>query len=177
MQDQTSKVEIDPTTELPARYLGSDEDGSHYGPVTLYDAIVDAAATRLVDDQKRGLRKAVAVQVEQRIVAMLDAELPAIFQAALNEPMEITDEWGGVKKSKTLAQVIGERARTQMEVKGRSYNDTVMDEVIREEVDYSLKEVLTKEVQAAKEHLKAQLREKAAELLAAESLREAGVRR
>lgn len=177
MQTEAITVTIDPTVRLPDRYLGSDEDGPKYGPVSLYDAIVDAAATQLVEGGKRGLRKSVAVQVEARVTAMLDEALPEIFEQALNESVEVTDEWGGTKKSKTLSQIIGERARSQMEVKDRSYgNDTVMDKVIREQVDYAIGKMLEGEVKAAKEQIKARLKEKAAELLAVETLREAGIR-
>jgi hypothetical protein len=41
-------VQIDPKAVLPNRYLGADEDGPHYGPVSLYDAIVERAAEMLV---------------------------------------------------------------------------------------------------------------------------------
>jgi hypothetical protein len=56
-----------------------------------------------------------------------------------------------------------------------SFNRTVLDEVIREQVDHSLKEVFTADVQAGKAKLREALQAKAAELLAAESLREAGI--
>jgi hypothetical protein len=169
-------VEIDPTTELPSGYLGSDEDGAQYGPVTLYDAIVDTAAKYLVEKGGKDLRKVVAELVEQRVTEMIDAELPAIFEAALNEPLEVTDEWGGRKASKTLREVIAERAREQMKPGRNSYNDTTMDKVIRDEVDRSLHTLLSKEVAAAKVAVKAKLTAKAAELLATETMRQAGIR-
>lgn len=123
MQTKAIKVEIDLTETIPDRYLGSSEDGPLYGPVAIIDAIVDAAATKLVADGDKALRKLVATAMEERVAALLDAELPGIFEKALNDPVEISDEWGGRKKSKTLSQIIGERARAQMNASTDRYGN------------------------------------------------------
>lgn len=165
------KVEIDPAVKLPNRRVGTDEDGyPRYGEVTLHEAIVDAAATQLVDGARRGLAKAVAFQVEESVKRMLDAELPAIFERALNEPVAVSDEWGGKTKSKPLRDLIAEHAQKEMKVGSDHGRGTVMDMVVREEIESSLHKTLAEEVAAAKAQIRKRLAAKVAELLATGTL-------
>jgi hypothetical protein len=169
------KVEIDPNAELPKRYLGTDEDGPHYGPMTLYECIIAAAVDRLVGVGTKQIRELIAGRVQESVVQQVDEALKPIIAEALTAEITVGD---GFSERKTSVQdAIGERVREQTRLAGKhSYNRTVLDEVIREQIDYGLKEVFTKDVAEAKAKLRKSLTDKAAELLAAESLRDVGIR-
>jgi hypothetical protein len=166
-------VEIDPHAMLPDRYLGTSEDGPQYGPMSLYDAIIGEASARLVGVGEKVLRELVAERMQEAIVRELDARLPAIIEAAFNEEIETGD--GFTPRKKTLRQIIGDRVKSQCK-SGDHYNRTAFDNVVREQIDHGLKQEFAAEVMVARTAIKARVTAKAAELLAAESLREVGIR-
>lgn len=173
-QKSTITVEIDPNTELPARYLGSDEDGPQYGPMSLYDCIIKAAVDRLVGYGEKAVKALVNETLQDRIMAAVDERLPGIIEAAFAEKVEVGDGWSSQQKS--VRELIGDRVRDQVKIDQHGFNRTVMGEVFRSEVDRSLSEELKAEVQAAKAELRETLQRKARELLATETLWEAGIR-
>lgn len=168
-------VEIDPNAMLPDRYLGSSEDGPEYGPVSLYDAIIGAAAARLVGVGEKVLVELVREEMLEGIVREVDARLPAIIDAAFAEEVETGDGFTSQKKS--LRELIGDRVKQECRAKRDSYGSrTVLDKVMCETVDRALEAELRQEVGQAKARIREKLTTKAAELLAAETLREAGIR-
>lgn len=160
-------VEIDPHAILPNRYLGSDEDGPHYGPVSLYDAIVNAAAQRLVKASEKQIREDISEKVDEQIGALLDARLGGMIDEALNGEITVTDEWGGTRSQGTLREQIVKYAQSQLTVSSRnSYNrDTALDNAIKEHVGYSLSKELAEAVAGAKKKLLAELTKQTSEAL------------
>jgi hypothetical protein len=168
-------VTIDPNEMLPDRYLCSGEDGPEYGPVTLYDAIIGAASAQLVGAGQKALVELVRETMLESVQREVDARLPAIIEAAFAEEVEMGDGFSSRKVS--LRQVIGERVKSECAHSRDGYGHrTVLDEVMRKQVDSALHGELKADVDAAKAQLRAALQAKAAELLAAETLREAGIR-
>lgn len=160
------KVEIDPQVELPNRYLGSDEDGPHYGPMTLYDAIAETAAAKVLAKCEKGLTAAVGEAVEEKVAALLDERLEGIVQDALENKVEITDGWGAQREAKSVRDLIAEHARGQLTVSRNSMNRTVLERVVSEEIDRTLHRELGEAVQAAKAELVGKVQEAASGELA-----------
>jgi hypothetical protein len=171
----TITVEIDPTTPLPDRHLGSDEDGPQYGPVSLYDAIVAAAVDRLVGYGEKSVQKLVVEEMREGIARVLDERLPGLIEAALNEEVETGDGWTSKKSS--LRAIIAEQIRREIKPSKDPYDGrTTFDKVLREQVEYGITQQFSEEIAQARAAIKAKMTAKAAELLAAESLRAVGVR-
>jgi hypothetical protein len=168
------KVEIDLNEMLPERYLGSDEEGPRYGPVSLYDAIIGAATDRLVGVGEKVLRERVEVEMREAVMREVDARLPAIIEEAFAAEVETGDGFASRKVS--IRELIGRRVKEQCATGRGSFNSTVLDESIRKEVDSGLQAAFREEVEAARAAIKKRMTAKAAELLAAESLREVGIR-
>jgi hypothetical protein len=168
-------VTIDPNAQLPDRYLGSDEDGPQYGPVSLYDAIIRDASAKLVGVGEKVLRELVTEQMQEAVMREVDARLPAIIEAAFNEPVEVGDGFSSHKKS--MRELIGDRVKQECKPRATNYgNDTTLDKTMREHVERALATEFRAEVDAAKAQIRKRLTAKAAELIAAESLREVGIR-
>lgn len=160
-------VEIDPKVALPDRYLGSDEDGPHYGPVNLYDAIVDAAASKLVTICEKDMRRDVSGRVGGAADALIAERLPGIIDEALNGQIVVTDQWGSERASGTLHEQIVKYAQSQLKVSSRgSYSaDTELDKAIKEHVGYSLSRELAEAVESAKKKLLGELTKQTSESL------------
>lgn len=164
----TITVDIDPTTELPDRYLGSDEDGPQYGPMTLYDAIVETAAAKIVLRAEKDMARQVSEAVATRLEAMLDERLPAILEEALTGTLTVTDQWGGPKAQGSLRDLIVNHAKQQLVFRERGGlgRDTALTEVVRKEIDYRLSSELSEAVKEAKQQIVDRLRMKASDELA-----------
>jgi hypothetical protein len=168
-------VTIDPNEQLPDRYLGTDEDGPQYGPVSLYDAIITAATQRLVGVGEKVLKELVAEQMQEAVMREVDARLPAIIEAAFNEPVETGDGFSSHRK--TMRELIGDRVKQEVRPMSDRYgHDSTLSKVLREQVEKALQREFAEEVATAKATIKKRVTAKAAELLAAESLREVGIR-
>lgn len=163
----TITVDIDPTKELPERYLGSDEDGPRYGSMTLYDAIAEAAANQIVGKVEKKLATTIAERVNERIGELVDAKIPVLFEEALTEQLVVTDNWGGEREKGTLRELIVKQVQSELTVSSRnSYGETALDKVIKEHITYGLTGELSKAVEAAKADLVKKLRDKASEVMA-----------
>lgn len=170
-------IQIDPNAKLQERYLGTDEDGPRYGPMSLYECIISAAVERLVGYGEKVVREKVGDLFNEQIQVELETRLPALIDEAFTESMTVKDGVFGPEKTKTFRDLLVEHARTQLQSKKGSYgSETVFDKVVKEQVDYSLREILSGEVAEAKARIQKRLQEKAAEMLAADSAKAAGVR-
>ena len=161
-------VQIDPKAVLPNRYLGSDEDGPQYGPVSLYDAIVERAAEMLVKQIEKDAKREIVEQVTDAARTLIDEKLPAIVEDALTGKLEVTDQWGHTTSKGTLREIMVKHAQEQLTLKDRNGygRDTVMTEVVRKEIDYSLSGELSGAVQKAKATILKKVEDQAASALA-----------
>lgn len=147
--------------------------GFHDDPVTLADAIVNAAVSRLFkEDEYRemlnGLRKRVAQIRDEEIRALVKPEL----EAAMVAPIVATNQWGEPISSKTgtlRELIIAQASKFFGEKTGDSYRGPQLTAAERV-VDEAVKKELTAELQAAvadeKAKVVAAVRAKAAELIA-----------
>lgn len=165
--EQTIQVDIDPTATMQGRYLGSDEDGPRYEQVTLYGAIVTAAADRLVALCEKDMRKDIVERVGAAAEALISERLPGIIDEALTGTITVTDDWGAERSSGTLREQIVKYARGQLTVSGRgSYNrETELDKAIKDHVGYSLSRELGEAVTEAKKKLLGELTRQTSETL------------
>lgn len=161
-------VTIDPGAELPSRYLGSDEDGPHYGSMTLYDAIAETAAAKLLKLVEKDLRESLGERITAKVDELVEAEVPALFREALDGELTVTNDWGEKKASGTLREIIVKQMQGQLTVGNRnSYGSrTVLSEVIREEIDHTLKRDLGAAVAGAKADLVKKLQVEAGAVMA-----------
>lgn len=169
MKTQTDAitVEIDPHATLPDRYLGSDEDGPRYGPVSLYDAIVDATATKIARSCEDDMKTAVANQVSEAALQMIADKLPAIIDEILTGEIKVTDRWGATVSCGTLRDEIVKYAQGQLTTSSsNSYGrQTELDKAIKEHVGYSLQKDLAEAVAGAKKKLLKALTDQTSETL------------
>lgn len=175
LNTETITVTIDPHKPLPTHNYGQDSQGEwHDGPVTLYDAIIQAAAAQLVGVGEKVLREVVEQEIKAAVVREIDARLPAIIEAAFAEDVETGDGWSSHKT--TMRELIGERVKQQVRADRHGYNDSVLVKTMREHIDNALAKEFQEEIKAAKVAVRARVTAKAAELLAAESLSAVGIR-
>jgi hypothetical protein len=177
MADQSSsasqgaiKVEFDPQQPMPRRCVGRDEEGPIYEEMTLLDAVVDAAAEKMLREVRGGtdndLRRRVEAVIDLKIEAILDPMLPGMVEEALKTERAVTNQWGETEKRMSLSGLMVQYAESQLKSSDNSFNETVLTKAMKEHVDYTLKRELTDAVLAAKSALLDRLRAQAAEVLA-----------
>lgn len=162
-------VEIDLDQPLPERYLGQDEDGPQYGPMSMRDSIIEAAARLLADRIEDNEIKAIGAGVKAKVNALVDARLAPLVEEAFAAEIVVTSEWGVERQRTTLRQLIVDRAREQVTEPNQSYsrsNERVLGKVMREEIDRALTTELSAAVKAAKADLTKKLEATAAEVIA-----------
>jgi hypothetical protein len=158
----------------------------------LTDAIVEAAARQLLyatsvddEDHEVSYRNELARRLEGRVNEVIkdfakEAAEP-ILRDVLSRPLPQTDRYGDItndKGGKTVAEAIGDEVRKQItEVHGNyDRRSSILSDLIKKEVDTAVRGALQDEINAARAAIKARMTQKAAELIASETLREAGIR-
>jgi len=172
MSDDAIHVEIDPHATLPERYLGADEDGPRYGPMSLYDAIICEAAHRLVEDAKKDGLKEDYRSLTEHVRQLRDEEIRAAvapeIEAALSKPLRKTNQYGeATGADTTLREMIGEEVRKQLAAPADRYDrkETVLQRVIKEEVDRALTDELKTALAAGKSEVLAAVRKRGTEVI------------
>lgn len=163
------KIEIDPTQPLPEQYVGSDEDGPQYAPMSLYDAIVQTASEKLVKLCEEDIKKQIAQTVVEAITDETVKRIPAMVDEALAQPLVVTDNWGHERQRGTLRELMVKHAQEQLVVldsRQSRFNDTVLSKVIKDEIDYKLSSELSGAVKGAKVKMVKQLETRASEIIA-----------
>lgn len=174
----TITVTIDLDATIPTNSTQTGEDDWVDEPQTMRDLIVAEAARVVAGPIRKQAADDAAKMIREAAKTLIDVELAEVISAALREPQTVTDDWGHPKGIKSLNDIVRDRVASQSTVSRNSYrsDETVFDKAIREQVDYALAKEFKAEIDAAKAAVRARLTAKASELLAAETLREAGVR-
>lgn len=165
----TITVDIDPNAPMPARYLGSDEDGPHYAEMTLYDAIAESAAAKIVKSVDDKLKNDITERITEKIGELVDAKIPELFEQALDAELVVTDRWGNETKQGTLRELIVNEIQGNLRVKkpdGFDYERSALDEVVKKHIRHTLTSDLSKAVDEAKAELTKKLRDEAGRVMA-----------
>lgn len=152
-------------TVLGERY---DLDADRNVPLTLADAIVEAAARRLAGgadwpDVKSRVRQIRDDEIRKRVAAEIEAAVTNSVQRTngygepIGEPTTLRQE---------IARIAGEAVKLNTRASGLSHQSTALQEVIRTEVDKALAAELKSVVDGEKAKVVKAVRDKAAELLA-----------
>lgn len=151
--------------------------GPHDDPVTLLDAIVNAAVLRVAkEDEYRSVHR----ELSQRVAVIRDEvireQVTPLVTDAMSAPIVKTNQWGDPTGEGTttlreliLAQVNDFFTKLKSDSYGRT-SRTAAAALVAEKVDAALKQELLAAVRAEKDKVVAAVQAKAAELIA-ESLR------
>ena len=162
----TITVEIDPTAPIPEQVVGHNEDGPIYGPMSMQDAIVKAAANQLVAKIERKAEGDIGKEVSEKLDTLIANRLPALVEEALSKEIVVTDKWGNEQHRGTLHQQIVNEIQKQLKVDGRPFHETALDNAVREHIGYVLKGELAGQVKQAKAELLDRLKQATADELA-----------
>lgn len=171
------KVEFDPEQPYGQRRVGSDEDGPIFEPMTLLDAVVERCADLVLSKIHDGNEQRTRLQqlVEERLLAraeeLLEEQLPKIINEALSGEFTVTSEFGHERWKGSLREALAAHAGKQLAVNARGNrgmlgNETVLEKVIKDEIDYALSTELREAVKGAKGELVKRLREITGDTLA-----------
>lgn len=167
-------VEIDPQLQLPERYLGTGEDGPQYGPMSLYDAIIETAAEKLVKrvTTEDGLKEGYLSLVERvrriRDEMIREAIAPVIAEA-LAAPLAKTNEYGETTGPETtLRELIVKKSRDQLQQSKDRYGKplTILSQIMYDEIGSALDKELREAITEAKAEVLVTLREQGARVIA-----------
>lgn len=144
-----------------------DTDKEYPVPVTLADAIVEAAA-RLLSQESDWV--SVKTQVRSIRTEVIRERVAAEVEAALSGPINTTNGWGEqVGPPTTLRAEIAKMAAEALKVDHRNIHSrefTPAQKVIREQVDQAMTKELAEAVADEKAKVVAAVRAKAADLIA-----------
>lgn len=146
------------TVDLAALGMRYDEDGDPAGRQSFEDAVIEAAAAKLLGDAKE-LRQALKERVQRIRDEELRAAIAGEVRAAMDLPIQRTSQWG---EAKGEAVTIRELIRLELEKflsaspRGNDYRSSSdktprnLDEMIREVANEALRKEFDTEVRAAR---------------------------
>ena len=147
------------------------ETGEYVGPGdTIRDLIVESAVTRLVAQTIKDVRKDVSAKIIVVAQTEISDQVRTMVAEVLAEPFQVTDHWGHKAGTPTtVRQRVAEEIAEQLKKSdSRGYNakNTVITDVIKEEVHGALTRELKTAVQEAREKVVGAVKERAAEIIA-----------
>ena len=147
------------------------ETGESIGPgATIRDLIVAQTVTRLVERVVEDVRKDVSEQIVAVVQTEIVDQVRTMVVEVLAEPFQTTDRWGDkTGKPVTIRQRIAEEVTAQLKPKRDGYsnsNNTVITDVIKEEVHSALNRELRVAVQEAREKVVGEVKNRAATIIA-----------
>lgn len=162
--EQSIKVEFDPEQPYGQRHVGTGEDGPIYESMTLLEAVVERCAdvvlTTIHDNntQRTRLQQLVEERLLERAEEMFAEHLPRVVDEALTGEFTVTSEFGHERWKGTLREALVVYARKQLTLndrgsRGMLNNESVLDTVLKKEIDYSLSTELVAAVKEAKGEL------------------------
>lgn len=169
-EPMTINVELGLTLDTPVDYrhrqVGEEEWATR--PVSLIEAILDRAALHLVDQlAKAPTYRGWKEVVHDRILSAIDERVTPILDEAFAAPLPLTNGFGEpTGKTTTLRELIVAEAHKQLKVNaGRLDGKTPLMKVLEEVTERALTADLKAEVDAAKEQLRAAMKDAAAAVL------------
>lgn len=168
MDKITVQVEID-LQDLHT-YTQTGEETYHDQPVSLSDAVVAAAARQLLA-QTREARQQVEREVARAHRAIIEARVSEWIEAKLAAGVQPTNSWGEPSgPSKPLSALIDAEIKAQLKVGSRDRfggNESVVDRVIKEQVNARLTQELNAAFATAKQAMLDAAQQAGAKALAA----------
>jgi len=142
------------------------------------DAIIAAAVQSLIGYGEKYAREFIAKRIESAVSDAIADRLPSLIDDAFDATIEVGDDWSGTRQSKTLRALVVERARKDLDLRDMrsSFDRSPAAKFIHEEIECIVRDDLKNEFNAARDAVRKKVTTKAAELLAAETMREAGIR-
>lgn len=177
-------VEIQLDFSRMRRVVGHDEEGEPIEePMTMEDAVVDAAARQVLASAKSDVRELVREAARKQIGESIRAIIEPLIVEALTSSIQPMNSYGEAKgEPVTLREVIVKKATEEFRVpssRNGSYHPdkaTLIEAVIREEVSKALKRDLVDAIAEARKQVLAAVQEKGAEVIAETITKMAGVR-
>lgn len=176
------KLEVEIDLGNLRRYVGSDEDGPHYEPMPLEEAVVAEAGRAIAAKLEREIREEMRYSVKTEVQEALRAALGPMVSEALDQAIQPTNSYGEAKgEPVTLREVIVKTAKEELrDARSRdgygSRKENLVQEIIRKEVGAALAKELNDAIKDAKVSVLAAVQEKGAEVIAATITKMAGVR-
>lgn len=170
----TNTITVEVTIDLANlhRYVGTDEDGPHYEPMTLEEAVLAETGRVLAgrvakDVNVHELARVARTSLEERI----RTELEPLVGEALTQAITPTNTYGEpIREATTLRELIVARALEELTTpKERGYGkprSTLVQHIIAEEVGLALRQELTEAIAEARKEVVAAVRAKGAEVIA-----------
>lgn len=145
-------------------------------------AVIDAAVNRLlygvsVDGEgyphqiPSQLQKDIRTRYDEVIVALASAHAPKIYEELMELPVQSYNDWGDpidrVSPKDTVKDKIRKAVENQLTRRRSGFHDgpTVLEGIIKEQVERTLKKELEAEVTAAKQQILKAVRDEAADVL------------
>lgn len=164
------------------RVVGWDEEGEPVEePMTMEDAVVEAAARQVLASAKSDVRELVREAARKQIGESIRAIIEPLIVEALTASIQPYNSYGEPKgEPVTLREVIVKKATEEFRLpSSRNYHPdkaTLIEAVIREEVHKALKKDLVDAISEARKQVLAAVQEKGAEVIAETITKMAGVR-